>query len=220
MLEVICMKKQVILTLLTVISLRTVGQDKVLTADSDTVFWYSRHISIRNRIGLKETKTIHSEFYFRFWDGKRIIELRQGNKKLNGTVTFVLKEYKRNKEGEIHFKRNKLTEKTTEEISELLSKYGIINLPTDNLIEGWSNGFDGRTFITEYADKSSYSFKTYWTPSAFKDKLKEAKQLADFIDKLDSIEELQKLEKSFMDRQPFSTWYSFIGSGTKVAKIN
>lgn len=70
------MKIRFSILLLTFISLTAVGQVKVLTKDSDTVFWFKEYKAIRNHIGLELTEKIDSEFYFRFWDGTKVIELK------------------------------------------------------------------------------------------------------------------------------------------------
>lgn len=212
------MKILLTISLLTITTLTVSGQDKVLTADSDTVFWAKYYRILRSEIGLQPTDKIQTDFYFRFWDGKKVIEIKRVDNRLLGTATFLLRQYKKNKEGRLYFKKNVLTDKTTETIFELVTKYKVIDLPTDKLIKGWDGGFDGITYIIEHADMDSYSFKNYWTPTEYQDKLTEARQLVDFVDNLSSIEELKTLEKKFMDRQPFSSWYGSIEGGTIVSK--
>jgi len=213
------MKIQLTILILTLTTLATVGQDRTLTADSDTVFWSKYYEALRSKIGLEPTDQIQTDFYFRFWDGRKIIELRRVDNKLVGTTTFLLQQYKKNKEGRLYFKKSLLTDKTTQLISGLVAKYKIIDLPTDKQIKGWDSGFDGITYIIEHADHDSYSFKNYWTPTHYQDKLMEAKQLVDFVDNLNNIDELKTLGDKFMARQPFSSWHGSIGGGTIVSKI-
>jgi hypothetical protein len=205
--------------ILTITTLTAIGQERTLTADSDTVFWFKYYETVRNEIGLELTNKIQTDFYFRFWDGRKVIELRQMNNKLIGTATFLLRQYKKNKEGRLYFKKSTLTDKTTETIFELVTKYKIIDLPTDKQIKGWHGGLDGITYLIEYADKESYSFKNYWTPTYYQDKLTEARQLVDFVDSLNKIDELETLGKKFMERQPFSSWYGSLSGSTIVSKI-
>ncbi|HLO91875.1 MAG TPA: hypothetical protein VK172_11990 [Lentimicrobium sp.] len=206
------MKIRFTIILLTFISLTAVGQVKVLTNDSDTVFWFKEFKAIRNHIGLEPTEKIDSKFYFRFWDGTKAIELKQVNDQLIGTVTLFLQQYKKRKEGRLYFKKIILSERTTNTIYELVMRYKLIDLPTDNQINGWDSGKDGITYIIEYANEKNYSFKNYWTPTSLKEKIPEAKQLVDFIDNLNQIEELKAIKNKFMDHQPFTYWYTFIGS--------
>jgi hypothetical protein len=213
------MNIQLKILILTHTTLTTVGQGKTLTADSDTIFWSGYYKKLKNEIGLEPTDKIQTDFYFRFWDGAKVIELRRIDNKLLGTVTFLIQQYRKNKEGRLYYKKNTLTDQSTEIIFELVIKYKINDIPTDEQIKGWDGGFDGITYTIEYADYDSYSFKNYWTPTQYQDKLIEARQLVDFIDNLNNIEELKTLKKKFMSRQPFSSWYTFIGSGTITSKI-
>jgi hypothetical protein len=151
-----------------------------------------------------------------------VIELKRADNKLTGTSTFLIRQYRKNKQREedrLYFKKYDLTDQTTKMIFELVTKYKIIELPTDKQISGWNGGLDGVSYIIEHSDKDSYSFKNYWTPTYYQDKLKEARQLVDFLDNLDGIEELKMLDKKFMDQQPFSSWYGSIGGSTIVSKI-
>ena len=213
------MKNLLTILFLTFLNLTTVGQDKILTADSDTIFWSRYYKPLKNEIGLEPTDKIQTDFYFRFWDGIKVIELKRVNKKLLGTATFLLRQYKKSKEGRLYFKKSLLTDQSTEIISELLTKYKIIEMPTDKKITGWEGGLDGITYIIEHADNDSYSFKNYWTPTHYRDKIAEAKQFTDFVDNLNNIDELKTLGKKFMSRQPFSSWYTFVGSATITSKI-
>lgn len=213
------MKIQLTITLLIFGALAAVGQDRTLSADSDTVFWYKYYAGIKNQIGLEPIDKVPDDFYFRLWTGVNVIELRRSDGKITGDVTFLLQEYKERKVGKIYFKETPLTKETTEQIYDLINKYNILVLPTDKKIDGWETGFDGITYLIETADKTSFSCKTYWTPKHYKDKLVEAKRLVDFLDGINSIEELNSIGKRFMERQPFSNWYNFIGSATIVSKI-
>jgi hypothetical protein len=199
------MKIQLTILILTLTTLTAAGQERTLTADSDTVFWFKYYKTLRSEIGLEPTDKIQTDFYFRFWDGIKVIELRRVDNKILGTVTFLLRQCKRNKEGRLYFKKSLLTDKTTQIISDFAIKYKVIDLPTDKQIKGWDDGFDGITYIIEHADNDSYSFKNYWTPTHYQDNLTEAKQLVDFVDNLNSIDGLKKLRDKFMARQPFSS---------------
>jgi hypothetical protein len=196
-----------------------VGQDKILSADSDTLSTFKYFKNLRNKIGLEPIQTINSDFYFSFWDGIKVIELRQIDGKMKGTVTFFLQQYKRKKEGRIYFTKTALMDKTTDSIHELVTKFKIIEIPTDNQIKGWGGGLDGITYVSEFCDNKYYSFKTYWTPDEFQDKLSEARQLIAFIAQLDKIKEINEIGKKFMYLQPFSSWYSSIGGAEITTKI-
>jgi hypothetical protein len=99
-----------------------------------------------------------------------------------------------------------------------MNKYRILDLPTDNRIEGWQQGLDGVIYIIETSDSESYSFKHYWTPTESSDKLSEARRLLDFIEASRDIAELKSIGEKFMQHQPFTS-YSLLGSGTIITKI-
>jgi hypothetical protein len=213
------MKILLIIFLLTFTTLTTIGQVKVLTSDSDTIFWHDWHKALKAKIGLEPTDKIQADFYFRFWDGRKVVELKRANGKLTGTVTFLLRQYKAEKEGRLFFKKSVLTDSTTKLISDLVTGHRLVELPTGNQINGWGNGLDGITYIIEHANMDTYSFKNYWTPTHYQDKIPQAKNLVDFVDKLTEVGELKVLHEKFMNRQPFSSWFGSIGGMTIVSKV-
>ena len=208
------MKIEVLLLILIVT--RTLGQDRTLSTDSDTIFWHQYYDEIKNQIGLEPIDKVQGDFYFRLWTGVDVIELRKVGSTIIADVTFLVQEYKEDEEGKIYFKKTQITPATGVKIYDLISLYKVITLPTDKLIKGWGSGLDGITYFIETADERSYACKAYWTPTLYKDKLVEAKQLVDFLDEIDRIEELNLIGKAFIEQQPFSTWYSFIGSAVFV----
>lgn len=213
------MKIQLTIILSIAVVSGTVGQDRTLSADSDTVFWYKYYAGIKNQIGLEPIDKVQDDFYFRLWTGVNVIELRRSEDKVIGDVTYLVQQYKEKKEGKIYFKKTPLSSETTDHINDLINNYKIIELPTDRQIAGWEMGLDGITYFIETADKTSFSCKTHWTPTHYKEKLIEARRLVDFLEEINRIEELNAIGKRFMDRQPFSAWYNFIGSATIVSKI-
>jgi hypothetical protein len=193
------------------------GQERVLSADSDTVFWAKYYKSIFKNTGLADIKNVNAEFFFRFWDGYRAIEIAKTNSKIIGNVTFILRQCKRNKEGRLYYRKIQLTYENSIKIQNLVLKYGLIELPTDKMIKGWKCGFDGITYFTEFADQNTYSSKNYWTPTAYEN-LPEARQLINFIGELNKIQELTEKGDEFMRTQPFKSWYSNNGSEIIVIK--
>jgi hypothetical protein len=214
------MKTGLTIIFLTIINLTAVGQNKQLTNDSDTVFLFNYYNDIIKQVGLETINKIDSKHCFRFWNGVYIIELKHIDNDLIGTVTFMVQQYRTKKEGRIYYKTSTLTDRTTKQIQELVDNHNLIQLPTDKMISNWDKGLDGITFITEHCNNSSFSFKSYWTPRSFEDKVPEAKRFVEFLDELNSIEELNELGNKFWTRQPFTTYYNFIGSATIITKSN
>jgi hypothetical protein len=214
------MKTRLTILLLTIITIPTVGQYKQLTNDSDTVYLFNYHAKILKQVGLETIDKIDSKYCFRFWDGISVIELRNTDNKLNGTITFMVQQYRTRKEGKIYYKKSNLSEETTSKIQGLINNLNLIELPTDEQIPNWKKGLDGLIFITEHCDNSNFSFKSYWSPRSFEDKVPEAKTFLKFLDGLNEIEELNTLSKKFWDRQPFTNYHNFIGSATIITKTN
>ncbi len=67
----------------------------------------------------------------------------------------------------------------------------ISNIPSDMYIKEWAHGFDGINFSFETATPSHYSLRTFWSPDAQNDSVKEAKQILFAINNIDSILNLQ-----------------------------
>ena len=66
----------------------------------------------------------------------------------------------------------------------IVDRLSIVSIPTDDKVNGWTQGFDGEEFLIETSSPKKYDFKTYWTPRIFADTLKEAKQIQTFVDYL------------------------------------
>jgi hypothetical protein len=212
------MKTRLTILILAVLTQIAFGQIKVLTPGSDTLFWKSRYVSLANEIGLEKTENVIAEFFFRFWDQQKVVELRRNNGQFSGNVTFLLRQYRKKKRGEVYSKKFRISDANAERIYDLVLKYGILELPTDKRINGWRQGFDGAVYVTEHVEQNNYSFKTYWTPSAQKS-LSEAGRFLDFMTELDSIDDIRKAEIDFMSSQPFNSWYGGISEGTIVTRV-
>lgn len=212
------MRKYIILICGLIFTHLAAAQEKKLTADSDTVYWYNIYNTLGSKIKVETARNKNSDFFFRFWDGFKVVEITQNNSEVQGNIVFFIQQYKSNKEGRVFFRHVPLTKPSAEIIYEKILKYKLLDLPTDKQIQEWQQGLDGITYITEYASKNEYSFKNYWTPTAQKE-LGESKQLLGFINELRQIRELEDKYTHFMQRQPFQSWYGGFGSSIIVSKI-
>jgi hypothetical protein len=210
------MRTGFVIFILTITSQLTVGQTKTLTADSDTSS-YKFYDSLSSKIGIQPVSKSNDEFTFRFWDGFKVIDLAYNQGQPHLTIVFFLQQYKKKKEGRLYFRRYQLTDETAAEVYLLVKKYGLVDLPTDKLITNWRQGLDGITYITEQSNRTTFSFKSYWTPDA-QNGVKEAGQILDFISELERIDEIKAKYKNFMEGQPFTSWYGGIHRGTIVSR--
>lgn len=201
----------------------TFAQERQLTADSDTSFWFNWRTELNGELGLVTIDKSTKEFEFRFWDGYKVVRLWKSEDELKSEVIFFLREFKKRKnsyknEGRLYHYSQQLSEKTAVAINNLLEDFKILDLPADNKIEGWTKGLDGVTYIIESSMPSSFSFKSYWTPTSFPD-LREARFLQYFIEQVNSIEQISKGFEEFMAKQPFKSYYAGIGSSAIAIKI-
>jgi hypothetical protein len=188
------MKIQITISLILIIT-GALGKDRTLSADIDTVFWCKYYTGIKNQIGLEPIDKIQDDFYFRLWTGVDVVEIRRAEGEISGDVTFLVQQYRRNKVGKVYFKKIPLTTKTSKRVYLLINNYKITEIPTGKQTDGWEMGLDGITYNIETADKTNFTYKTYWTPKHYKDKLAEAKRLVDFLDEINRIEELNAIGK-------------------------
>jgi len=87
----------------------------------------------------------------------------------------------------------------------LIKSSAILNLPTDNLIKGWKQGFDGITYIIEYSTKEHYSFKTYWTPQ-MQDTLREGKLVQSFVNSVFELADAKNIWRTFSKTIPYECY--------------
>jgi len=100
------------------------------------------------------------------------------------------------------------------EIYTLIQLRQVNEIPTGNDINGWHTGFDGETYIIEFATGRSYSSKSYWSPDAIKN-VKEAVIINNFIEEVSNIVDMKQLRDFFSIHIPFESFYnhgSMIGS--------
>jgi len=212
------MKIWLAILILAILPKFSLGQTKVPASDSDTLSLNRRYVSLADEIGLERAQRVTTEFFFRFWDQQKVVELSRNNGQLSGKLTFFLRQYRKKKKGRVYSKKFPISDATADRIYQLVLKYGILELPTDRRITGWVQGFHGVVYVTEHVEHSNYSFKTYWTPSAQRS-LSEAGELLDFMLELDRIDDIRNADQDFMSGQPFNSWYGGISEATIVTRV-
>jgi hypothetical protein len=75
-------------------------------------------------------------------------------------------------------------------------------IPTDSQIRGWNAGDDGLEYTIEYSTPTTYSFKEYWSPFHFTDKIKEARIIQTFVDQTEKYLHLRKSFEAFINSLP------------------
>lgn len=199
------------------------GQSKVLSTDSDTTFWYSHYKKTLKKIGIKPLSEENNEFTFRIYDGISIIELTNSKGELTASIHLFLSECSDlpREESRLYQSEAVLSSETALDLEHLIDDFDILDIPSDKFIDGWEqNGLDGITYIIEYSDKESYTAKKYWTPNYKKHShLKESRFIRYFLNELSQIDEIVKVSEKFVEKQPFKSYYQFLGSSGCVVKI-
>jgi len=144
----------------------------------DTAFWYKWSQENIAKNGLPNLlKTIDS-LHYRFRTQNQVIDIWTNDfKYFNGTVTnytTAVPDGNQSKgEGKFYSETKMIESRTTKLIDEIFNSLGIFNVPPQSDIVGWEDGSDGGIVIIECSTPTKYSFKSYWTPSLFKN-IKEA----------------------------------------------
>ena len=172
-----------------------------LYKNGDTTLWYGLKSELINEIQLDDFLT-SPEFRFRFWTNNQLIDISEDS----GFVICYERKYKdndwkRKKKRKLYTKKFELSQVEMNQLRELLDSSGILELPSEEDIEGWSLGLDGITYTVELADNSEYHFRTYWTPNV-QTELSEAKLVNDFINNLNDILELKNKYDQFFAKLP------------------
>jgi len=190
------------------------AQDKLLIGiinnKHDTNFWYKLVLSESKEISLGQLQLKNdNKVYYRIWLNMQIIEIETCQEcKPTCRVINYTNELVPNGEpptDRYFVKIDTIGIDTSRNIYELITSSGVFSLPSEDLITGWKQGFDGVTYILEYSNKESYSIKTYWTPTA-QGSLKEALGVQKFINEIESIVDLKDHWNRFTKIIPFQCY--------------
>ena len=175
----------------------------------DTAYWYQRNIEFQKILDLKDLVKSKDEFNFRFWNYGQVIEISKDSSKINGSIVNYIYHTKKANRSKTDTLTNKilLTSKQSENIYNVVQNSKILELPSDNNIEKWSQGKDGITYIIEHSDKKSYWQKNYWTPSS-QDSIPEAIIVLDLVKKLYDSLKLKEVYTSFKNTLPKKGCYN------------
>lgn len=156
---------------------------------NDTSYWYRETCSLLPALKLQNLQTATDSFHFRLWTSNQVVSVRiNNNQPVTATVTSFAERYneallKKGKRevDKVFFKTKKLDTAIAAKIAQAISSLQIESIPSDHKIEGWRQGLDGEEYMIETATRTSYAFRTYWTPRVFADSLPEAKRIQTLI---------------------------------------
>ena len=205
-------------TLLTIIilfvSVALCGQTKTLTnvtnSNGDTSLWFKYQNVVINDLALFRLDTSTSILHYRIWKTNQVLDIWQNiDSSYSAHLTSWVTEKTPTKETPTDrtlVDRKIFSKDTVKNIFNFVTTSNINKLPTDNLISGWKQGFDGVTYIIEFATPTTYSFKTYWTPEAQDTSLQEAKFLQTFVDNIFVIADGKANWKNFEKSVPYECY--------------
>ena len=158
----------------------------------DTTLWFKWKYDLAKQINLKNLQTSTDNFHFRFWTDIQALDLWTIDHNLYfGTVTNYAQRYDDKllqkgiyKVDKIYSNQITIDSSKARLIFNVIDRNSIVNIPTDDKINGWRQGFDGEEFLIETSSQKQYDFKTYWSPRMFADTLKQAKQIQTLVDYL------------------------------------
>ena len=197
------------------------AQQRQLTNDSDTTFWFDWRTELTREIGLTTIDKSTQDYEFRFWDGYKVVRLWKNAGLLQSEVIFFLREHKEKKgdyEERLYHSGLKLDQESTNAIKYLIGDLEILDIPSDSKIDDWKQGLDGITYIIETSNKTSFTFKNYWTPTSFPN-VKEARFIQYFVNEVNSLKPIKDGFQRFMSKQPFERYYAGVGSGVIATVI-
>ncbi|SEH95309.1 hypothetical protein SAMN02927937_02348 [Paenimyroides aquimaris] len=177
----------------------------------DTAYWYKYAKELEEKIELTDFEKTTSKFSFRFRNYGQVVEIIKDSTNISGSVTnYLYYRRKENSERKTLFRKEFLSEAQAKNIYEIVQNAEISELPSDKDIKNWSQGFDGITYIFECADKSTYSFKNYWSPEG--QKIPEAARIQKFINVLKDTLNLAEDYERFEVNLPKRTGFYDVGS--------
>ena len=191
-----------ILTFLSFVQLCS-GQEKSFYVktygNEDTTLWFKWQQEKFEKAGLKNLAETTDTLHFRFSSEIQAIEiwttdfLTFSGKQTNFTTSYNPNGRKRKKE-RFFSKTSLIDTATAMKVYNLFIEKSIFEIAPQDSIKDWSSGKDGVTYFIEYSTSNIYSFKDYWSPETFKNKIKAAKNIYEITQKL---EELLNLKQSF-----------------------
>lgn len=205
--------KQIFIILTLFSSLVAFGQDRKVHfktyENGDTTLWYKWRMELCAQLELDPIQNSKYNWHFRIWTNKQAIDLWEDSKEGKlGKLTSWTEEYVPGDEeptNRVFFEVKLLDSNKVNELISLVESSKITDIPSEDSIEGWGQGYDGITYITETADTKDYFFKTYWTPTA-QDSLKEAFIVQSFVDRCQVLSESKEIWSDFVSRIPYECY--------------
>lgn len=175
--------------------------------DGNTSRWYQLHQAENKQIGLSDLRQSKENLHFRFSSEIQAIDIWTGeDDSFYGTFANFTKRVNPAEPDKFFSNKINLAPAVARQIYDLFKELEIFSIPTDDKIKGWQQGFDGTTYTVDYSTPETYSCKKYWTPSVYKDKLKEAASIDSLVNKLQALLQMRKSFGAFIDSLPLGCY--------------
>jgi hypothetical protein len=184
--------------------------------NGDTTLWYKWQHERGNNLKLQYLLTSTDTFHFRFWTTGQAVDIWTTDYKVyNGLITnhtdsyeYDLKKQER-KPATTFSNQVEIDTISARQVFDLVK--AISKIPSQDSIRGWGTGLDGISYLFETSTPTTYSFKSYWTPTIQNNSIVEAKQIEAFVEKIYSILNLKlEYDKFFSTLKPGSYTTGFI----------
>jgi hypothetical protein len=165
---------------------------KAKVLSGDTTFWGKLQDEKCGKLKLQNLISSTDNFHFRFWTDEQAMDIwTTDGITFNGMVTSYTNSYSYNEKKKVQkpsqtYSKQIYLDTAISRKAFDLTKH-IAKIPTDKLINGWTQGFDGLEYVFETSTPTTYSFRTYWTPTSQDSSLAEAKMVQAFVNDLDSL---------------------------------
>ena len=207
------MRKAVLISIILLVEQLSFGQGKRISIPSsgnaDTSLWYKWQQERIIKTGLPSLINSSEKLHFRFSTETQAVEVWTNDFNVfNGTFANYTTTYEANLKPELFYSdKSHLDTATARKVYNLFHKLSVFSIPTDTKIEGWSAGSDGDEYLIEYSTPREYSFKEYWTPSYYKDKIKEAEAIFTLANQLEKLLKMSKSFSAFIHSLPYGSYH-------------
>ena len=139
------------------------------TYDSDTSFWLRYQTSIFEKIRDIKPINLNNKYHFRMiFLGQvtsNVFDIwSDDGRNYNSELVIFTKEYipfPEEQTNRYYYEKKTFDNSFSNDIIDIIDKSQIENLPTDSLIKGWHQGFDGVEYILETIKNGYHSYKQY-----------------------------------------------------------
>ena len=183
----------------------------------DTSYWYKLQRYEFKVIGLPDLSKSEEDLHFRFSTDNQAIDIwRNKSSTYYGILTNFTSEaedrqnYLNKFQDATKFFSNQrdIDTATARSIYDIFDRLKIFDIPNEDKISGWRLGGDGVIFAIECSTLAKYTYKTYWTPSYYKNKIKEAAVIDSLSNQLQHLLCMPDCFWQFLDGLP-ECWYHF-----------